>query len=188
MTTTSPISLNVNGATHTVEASPDSTLLEVLRNDLDLIGAKQACDVGECGSCIVMFGGKGVMSCLLPARRAQTKPIVTIEGLADWHSESKDSPAPDSPDLHPLQQAFIDLGASQCGYCIPGIIMEASALLAKNSNPTRDDVVKRLSRNICRCTGYVKVVEAVLGAAEAIRSGTLTMKEAPMVDRWSGPA
>ena len=185
MTTTTAISLNVNGATHTVEASPDSTLLEVLRNDLDLIGAKQACDVGECGSCIVMFGGKGVMSCLLPARRAQNKPIVTIEGLAEWHSESKDSPAPESSDLHPLQQAFIDLGASQCGYCIPGIIMEASALLAKNANPTRDDVVKRLSRNICRCTGYVKVVEAVLGAAEAIRSGTLTMKEAtiggPMV-------
>ena len=178
MTTTSPISLNVNGATHTVEASPDSTLLDVLRNDLDLIGAKQACDVGECGSCIVMFGGKGVMSCLLPARRAQTKPIVTIEGLADWHSQSKEAPAPESSDLHPLQQAFIDLGASQCGYCIPGIIMEASALLAKNSNPTRDDVVKRLSRNICRCTGYVKVVEAVLGAAEAIRSGTLTMREA----------
>ena len=176
MTTTSPISINVNGATHTVEASPDSTLLEVLRNDLDLIGAKQACDVGECGSCIVMFGGKGVMSCLLPTRRAQNKPIVTIEGLADWHSESKDSPAPESSDLHPLQQAFIDLGASQCGYCIPGIIMEASALLAKNPNPTRDDVVKRLSRNICRCTGYVKVVEAVLGAADAIRNGTLTTR------------
>ena len=176
MTTTSPISINVNGTAHTVEASPDSTLLDVLRNDLDLIGAKQACDVGECGSCIVMFGGKGVMSCLLPARRAQNKPIITIEGLADWHSESKDSPAPESSDLHPLQQAFIDLGASQCGYCIPGIIMEASALLAKNPNPTRDDVVKRLSRNICRCTGYVKVVEAVLGAADAIRNGTLTTR------------
>ena len=178
MTTTTPISLNVNGSTHTVDASPDSTLLQVLRNDLDLIGAKQACDVGECGSCIVMFGGKGVMSCLLPASRAQKKPIVTIEGLADWHWESSDIPAPEASDLHPLQQAFIDLGASQCGYCIPGIIMEASALLAKNPNPTRDDVVKRLSRNICRCTGYIKVVEAVLGAAEAIRNGTLTAKEA----------
>ena len=177
MTTTSPISLDVNGISHTVDASPDSTLLDVLRNNLDLIGAKQACDVGECGSCIVMFGGKGVMSCLLPAGRAQKKPIVTIEGLADWHWQSNDTPAPKASDLHPLQQAFIDLGASQCGYCIPGIIMEASALLAKNPNPTRDDVVKRLSRNICRCTGYIKVVEAVLGAAEAIREGTLTTRE-----------
>ena len=177
MTTTSPISLNVNGSTHTIDAPPDSTLLEVLRNDLDLIGAKQACDVGECGSCIVMFGGKGVMSCLLPARRAQNKPIVTIEGLAEWHAESTETADPQPDSLHPLQQAFIDLGASQCGYCIPGIIMEASALLAKNPNPTREDVVKRLSRNICRCTGYVKVVEAVLGAAEAIRDGTLTARE-----------
>lgn len=177
MTTTSPISLNVNGSTHTIDAAPDSTLLEVLRNDLDLIGAKQACDVGECGSCIVMFGGKGVMSCLLPARRAQNKPIITIEGLADWHAKSQEGRALESDSLHPIQQAFIDLGASQCGYCIPGIIMEASALLAKNPNPTRDDVVKRLSRNICRCTGYVKVVEAVLGAAEAIREGTLIPKE-----------
>ncbi len=176
MASTTPISLNVNGAPHTVEAPPDSTLLEVLRNDLDLIGAKQACDVGECGSCIVMFGGKGVMSCLLPARRAQGKPIVTIEGLADWRSQSQQPPPLESPLLHPLQQAFIDLGASQCGYCIPGIIMEASALLARNPNPTREDVVKRLSRNICRCTGYVKVVEAVLGAAAAIRDGEASRK------------
>ena len=182
MTTTTPktlpISLNVNGATHAVDASPEATLLDVLRDDLDLTGAKRACDVGECGSCIVMFGGKGVMSCLLPAKRAQGKPIVTIEGLSEWHSQNKKAPPPDSPLLHPIQQAFIDLGASQCGYCIPGIIMEASALLAKNPNPTRDDVVKRLSRNICRCTGYVKVVEAVLGAAEALRGGPSTTREA----------
>ena len=164
-----PISLKINGTTRTVSTSPDSTLLDVLREDLDLTGAKQACDVGECGSCMVLFGSKGVMSCLLPAKRAQGKDIVTIEGLSSWHLQTEGRPVDSDDILHPLQQAFIDLGASQCGYCIPGIIMQAAALLATNRNPTRVDVVKNLARNICRCTGYIKVIEAVLQAAESLR-------------------
>ena len=170
MVTRNPIVLTVNGERREIETDPDRTLLDVLREDLDLTGAKVACDGGECGSCIVLFGGKGVMSCLLPASRAQGKEIITIEGLAPRYLVEQAASRPTSDSLHPLQQAFIDLGASQCGFCIPGIIMEASALLDRHPNPTRQEVVKRLSRNICRCTGYQNIVRAVLAAAEAKRS------------------
>ncbi len=163
------IALTVNGERRRLNTVPDRTLLDVLRDDLDLTGTKEACDGGECGSCIVLFGNKGVMSCLLPARRAQGKEITTIEGLASRYHEDSTPEALDNSDLHPLQDAFIELGASQCGFCIPGIIMEASALLDRNPDPAREDVVKRLSRNICRCTGYVKVIDAVLDAAKAMR-------------------
>ncbi|MCH9036103.1 MAG: molybdopterin-dependent oxidoreductase [Chloroflexi bacterium] len=169
MVTRNPIILTVNGERREIETDPDRTLLDVLREDLDLTGAKVACDGGECGSCIVLFGGKGVMSCLLPVSRAQGKEIITIEGLAPRYLVEQAASRPTSDSLHPLQQAFIDLGASQCGFCIPGIIMEASALLNRHPNPTRQEVVKRLSRNICRCTGYIKVIDAVLQAAEALQ-------------------
>jgi aldehyde oxidoreductase len=136
-------------------------LSEVLRDDLDLTGAKKACDSGECGSCTVLLGGRGVMSCLLPVGRVGTKDVVTIEGLASCETCGGGAGA----EMHPLQKAFVDLGAAQCGFCIPGMIMEATALLKAKPNPTRADVISRLSRNSCRCTGYSKIIDAVLQAA-----------------------
>jgi len=159
-----PIILKVNGRRREVVASPSRSLLDVLRNDLGLTGAKRCCDDGECGSCIVLLGGKGVMSCLLPVSQISGKEIVTIEGLAPMWSQKVGEEC-----LHPLQYAFMELGACQCGICIPGMIMEATALLRNNPNPTREYVRKRLSRNLCRCTGYVKIVDAVLYAAEIMQ-------------------
>ena len=159
VTTKESIVLIVNGERRELEVDPSRPLLEVLREDLDLTGSKRACDDGECGSCMVLLGQKGVMSCLLPVTRAQKKEITTIEGLAS-HGE-----------LHPLQEAFIEVGASQCGFCIPGIIIQAEMLLKHKPDPSREDVVKYLARNICRCTGYQKVIDAVLYAAELKRGG-----------------
>jgi len=159
-----PIILKVNGKHCEVLVSPSKKLLDVLRNDLGLTGAKRCCDDGECGSCIVLLGGKGVMSCLLPVSQIKDKEIVTIEGLAPLWSREVGEEC-----LHPLQYAFMELGACQCGICIPGMIMEATALLRNNQNPTREYVRKRLSRNLCRCTGYVKIVDAVLYAGEVMR-------------------
>ncbi|MEE9199607.1 MAG: molybdopterin cofactor-binding domain-containing protein [Dehalococcoidia bacterium] len=169
MPTRANVVLMVNGERRELEVDPNSTLLDVLREDLDLTGAKKACDGGECGSCIVLFGKKGVMSCLLPVSRAQGKEITTIEGLAPQYIEGLRARGSAREELHPLQEAFIELGASQCGFCIPGIIMEAAALLERHPDPTRDEVVKRLSRNICRCTGYIKIIDAVIYAAELMR-------------------
>ncbi len=166
-----PLVLTVNGERRKLEASLDRTLLDVLRDDLDLTGTKRACDGGECGSCAVLMGSKGLMSCLLPARRAQGKEIITIEGLASAYHKSLNGSNIPSNLLHPLQEAFIEVGASQCGFCVPGFIMEAAAILKRNPSPTREDVVKRLSRNICRCTGYVKIIDAVLYATELMRGG-----------------
>ena len=140
----------------------------MLRDDLDLTGAKKACDGGECGSCTVLMGGKGVMSCLLAVGRVD-KEVVTIEGLAERFAQ--EHPGCD-PKLSPLQRAFFEGGAAQCGFCIPGMIMESQALLNANPNPTRKDIESRLARNTCRCTGYSKIVGAVLSAAESIRTGT----------------
>jgi len=170
------IRLKVNGEEREVFVDPRRTLCDVLRDDLDLTGAKKACDGGECGSCTVLLGGKGVMSCLLAVGRVGTKEIVTIEGLSSFartcdHRDGEEL-------LHPLQRAFSDGGAAQCGFCIPGMIMEAHALLTTNPDPTRDEVKSRLSRNTCRCTGYTKIVNAVMVAAEALREGT----ELPTVD------
>ena len=163
------IKLKVNGEEHELLVDPRRLLVDVLRDDLDLTGAKKACDGGECGSCTVLLGGKGVMSCLLPVGRAGGKEIVTIEGLA---ARARPCDArPGDQTLHPLQRAFSDGGAAQCGFCIPGMIMEAEALLTANPNPTRADIESRLSRNTCRCTGYSKIVDAVLVAAEAMRTG-----------------
>lgn len=162
------IVLSVNGEEREISAPPSRTLLDVLRDDLDLTGAKKACDNGECGSCIVLLGRKPAKSCLLAATRAVGKEVTTIEGLAP---ESKDlQPGDDLSALHPLQQAFLEKGATQCGFCIPGMIMKANALLVSNNNPTREEVVKSLSKNLCRCTGYFKIIEAVLHASELIRS------------------
>ena len=165
------VSLVVNGKSHRLRVNPSRSLLDVLRDNLDLTGAKKACDAGECGSCMVLLGDKGVMACLLPVSRAKGKEITTIEGLPSrYFKELKKLPVrPDA--LHPLQEAFVEYGASQCGFCIPGIIIEASALLKVNPRPTRQEVVKRLSRNLCRCTGYVKIVDAILHASAVMKNG-----------------
>ena len=162
----------MNGHRQDVMVEPNRLLVDVLREDLDLTGAKKACDGGECGSCTVMLGGKAVMSCLLPVGRVGAKEIVTVEGLAacDLHVQRR------SPDFHPLQQSFIDLGAAQCGFCIPGMIMEAEALIKAKPNPSRADVVSRLSRNTCRCTGYSKIIDAVLDAAAVMRNDASTAR------------
>ena len=163
------INVTVNGQTREIPTDPTRSLLDVLREDLDLTGAKLACDTGECGSCIVLLGKKGVMSCLLPISRVGDKPVTTIEGLYPARFQEIESTSAALDDLHPLQQAFVELGASQCGFCIPGIIMEAQALLFSNPNPTRKDIVTRLSRNMCRCTGYIKIIDAILYAAALLR-------------------
>lgn len=161
--------LDVNGTPRELVIPESRTLLDVIRDDLDLTGAKKACDNGECGSCIVLLGNKPAKACLLEARRAQRKPIVTIEGLATQAIYSDKGAEGENPALHPLQRSFLELGATQCGFCIPGMIMKASSLLIANSNPSRDDVVKSLSNNLCRCTGYSKIIDAVLHAAALMR-------------------
>lgn len=161
---TSQIDLTVNGKPLSVETAEDSTLLELLREDLDLTGAKKACDNGECGSCIVLMNGKPAKSCLLPAARANSKDVVTIEGFADGSLDGIDDEI-----LHPLQEAFLELGATQCGFCIPGMILRSAVLLKSKPDPAREDVTKALSKNLCRCTGYTKIIEAVQYAGEIMR-------------------
>jgi len=164
------IRLKVNGEEREVFVDPRRSLMDVIREDLDLTGAKKACDGGECGSCTVLLGDRGVMSCLLPVGRVGAKEVTTIEGLGRFARACDERPGEEP--MHPLQRAFSDGGAAQCGFCIPGMIMEAQALLNANPNPTRDDVESRLSRNTCRCTGYSKITNAVMVAAEALREGT----------------
>ena len=149
--------LRVNGERHEVAFAPHKTLLEVLREDLDLTGTKHGCELGECGTCTVLIDGKPVLSCLVLGLEAVGREITTIEGMAD------------GPRLHPLQQAFADLGAAQCGYCSPGFLLAGKALLAANQQPTRAQITAALAGNLCRCTGYVKIFEAVELAAAQLR-------------------
>ena len=143
----------VNGETIRVSFAPYKTLLEVLREDLGLTGTKHGCELGECGACAVLLDGKPVLSCLALALECENRPIETVEGLAD------------GPELHPLQAAFADLGGAQCGYCTPGILMTAKALLDAEPHPTRDRIHEALSGNLCRCTGYQQIFESVEEAA-----------------------
>lgn len=151
------VSLKVNGETHTLALEPNVTLQEVLREHLGLTGTKKSCDTGECGACTVLLDGTAVNSCLVLAMAASGKEITTIEGLAR------------EGDLHPLQQSFHDLGAIQCGYCTPGMILSAKALLDHNPDPSQDEIREAISGNLCRCTGYIKIVEAIEAAASSMR-------------------
>ncbi len=154
------IDLTVNGRARSVEVATHHTLLEVLRDDLGLTGTKECCLVGECGACTVLVDDVSVDSCLMFAVEADGASVTTVEGLAG------DGFAVDGR-LHPLQQAFLDTGAAQCGFCIPGQLMAAAALLADRPRPTRADVEEGLAGNLCRCAGYEQIIEAVLMAAEA---------------------
>ncbi|MAE04696.1 MAG: (2Fe-2S)-binding protein [Nitrospinae bacterium] len=149
------ITLRVNGIDEELYVEPWWTLSRVLREELDLIGTKEGCGSGDCGSCTVLIDGKAVMSCLYLAMKARGKNIMTIEGLNGENGA-----------LHPLQETFIEHFAVQCGYCVPGMIMTAKAMLDENPKPTEEEVRTGLSGNLCRCTGYVKIVEAVLSSAE----------------------
>lgn len=154
------LELRVNGEVRTVLVEPHRTLLEVLREELELTGAKEGCDVGDCGTCTVLIDGEPLLACLTLAVEAQGREITTIEGLA---REGR---------LHPLQQAFVDHGAVQCGFCSPGMILAANALLDANPAPTEEEVREAIGGNLCRCTGYVKIVEAILAAsAQETREG-----------------
>jgi aerobic carbon-monoxide dehydrogenase small subunit len=144
------IELNINGDSHEVLVSPNYTLLEVLREKLGLMGTKRGCDLGACGACTVLVDGEAVLSCLMLALDAVGKKITTIEGLSE------------TGELHPLQQAFVDQGALQCGFCTPGMILTAQAILQEDPRPTEGELKKKMAGNLCRCTGYKKVVEAVL--------------------------
>ena len=156
--TSIPLSLIINGQTHEVLAEPHRTLLDVLRTDLGLVGTKENCLEAECGVCTVLVEGAAVNACILLAAQCQGRAIVTIEGLA----------APGQ--LHPLQRAFIDHGAVQCGYCIPGMLLAAKAYLDESPEPNENGVREALAGNLCRCTGYQRIIEAVLSAARVLRA------------------
>lgn len=151
------IKLTVNERDYVVEVKPHWTLLDVIRDQIGLTGTKYGCGTGECGACTVLMDGKLAPSCLVLAAQAEGKQIVTIEGLSNGDK------------LHPLQKAFIEHGAIQCGYCTPGMILSAKALLDRKSNPTEEEVRYAIDGNLCRCTGYVKQVKAILAAAEEMR-------------------
>ena len=154
------LELKVNGQLYEVFVEPWKSLAEVLREELGLTGVKVACDTGDCGSCTVLIDGKAVKSCLMLAPQARGKEITTIEGLATEEG------------LHPLQEAFIEHFAVQCGYCTPGMILKAKALLDENPDVTEDEIRTGLSGNLCRCTGYVKIVEAIMAAQEKIKQAS----------------
>ena len=151
------MTLRVNGEDHTVVFPVHHTLLEVLREECALPGTKHGCELGECGVCTVLVDGEPVLSCLALAVEMEGRSIQTVEGLATGNQ------------LHPLQEAFADLGAAQCGYCTPGILMAAKALLERNPHPTREDMKESLAGNLCRCTGYHKILEAIDLAAAWMR-------------------
>jgi len=148
------IALNVNDDIYEVLVAPNHTLLEVLRDKLGLTGTKRGCDLGACGSCSVLVDGEAYLSCLLPAVEAVGKEIVTIEGLGE------------GGDLHPLQQSFLEVGGLQCGFCTPGMIITAKAILDEEPDATEESIKKKMAGNLCRCTGYKKIIEAVESASE----------------------
>ena len=154
------LELKVNGKRYEVFVESWRSLAEVLREELGLTGLKIACDTGNCGACTVLIDGKAVKSCIMLAQQAKGKEIITIEGLVT------------EAGLHPLQEAFIEHFAVQCGFCTPGMILKAKALLDENPGATEDEIRSGLSGNLCRCTGYVKIVEAVMAAQEKVKLGS----------------
>jgi aerobic carbon-monoxide dehydrogenase small subunit len=161
------VRFTVNGKARTVTTEPERPLLEVLREDLGLTGVKYGCGEGQCRACTVLLDGKAVVSCVMPVRAAEGKNIVTIEGLAA------------SGRLHPVQQAFLDEGAMQCGYCMGGMILTAAALLEKNPRPTDAQIVDGMNGNLCRCNGYPRIVAAIHRAAELIGNNAKGASYAP---------
>ncbi|MFQ5851077.1 MAG: (2Fe-2S)-binding protein [Candidatus Binatia bacterium] len=153
-----PVTLTANGTRYEIEIEPHELLLDVVRNRLRLTGAKRSCDVQVCGACTLLLDGRPVSSCTLLAFEARDREILTIEGLAQ---DGK---------LHPLQEAFIEYGGFQCGFCTPGMILTAKVLLDETPNPSEDDIVHFMQGNICRCTGYKKIVESIMAAAKKMKS------------------
>jgi aerobic-type carbon monoxide dehydrogenase small subunit (CoxS/CutS family) len=156
------IALELNGEPVEVAFAPHKTLLEVLREDLGLTGTKHGCELGECGTCTVLVDGTAVLSCLVLGVACAGRRVKTVEGLSA------------GPTLHPLQEAFAELGAAQCGYCTPAFLLAAEALLAANPKPTREAIKHALAGNLCRCTGYIKIYEAVELAAARLRGEAAT--------------
>ena len=148
------IQLRVNGELYEVAIKPNLTLLALIRDELGLTGTKKGCDMGDCGACTVLLDGKAVNSCLVLAVETDGREIVTIEGLAEGNS------------LHPLQKAFIEHGAFQCGFCTPGMILSAKAFLDENPHPTEEELKEAITGNLCRCTGYAKIIEAMKAAVQ----------------------
>ncbi len=147
------ITLTVNGESYEALVKPNSTLLDVLRDQLELTGTKRGCDAGDCGSCTVIMDGRPVNACLVLALKADGKEIITIEGLAEGTK------------LHPIQEAFVEYGAIQCGFCTPGMVLSAKALLDRNPKPSEEEIKIGIAGNLCRCTGYIKIVEAIQAAS-----------------------
>lgn len=151
------VKLTVNGETYELEVDNRRTLLEVIREDLNLLGTKKICDMGECGSCTVLLDGMAVNSCLTLAVNAHGKKIETIEGVAQGGT------------LHPIQEEFVAKGAVQCGFCSPGMILTVKAFLEKNPNPSKEEAEMAIAGNFCRCTGYIRIVDAILSSADRMR-------------------
>ena len=152
------ITLKVNGIDYTITVEPKQTLLRALRDQLGFTGVKEGCAAGECGACTVILEGKAINSCMMLAVEADNTEILTIEGLGDGE------------ELHPLQKRFMSNGAIQCGFCTPGMILSAYALLASNPDPTEEDIKVAISGNLCRCTGYVQIIEAIQAAAADMKN------------------
>lgn len=157
------IQFTLNGEAAEVAFAPHKTLLEVLREDLGLTGTKHGCELGECGTCTVLIDGRSILSCLFLGLDAEGREVTSIEGMADGGR------------LHPLQDTFADTGAAQCGYCSPGFLLAAKELIDKQPKPTRDEIKEALSGNLCRCTGYIKIYEAVELAAARMRGEEMEM-------------
>src|SRR3954468_8672725 len=159
------IRFTLNGEETEVAFAPHKTLLEVLREDLNLTGTKHGCELGECGTCAILVDGRSILSCLMLGLDAQDREVTTIEGMAE------------GAELHPLQDTFADLGAAQCGYCTPGFLLTAKELLEKNPSPSRYEIKDALAGNLCRCTGYIKIYEAVELAAARMRGENVAVTE-----------
>ena len=151
------ITFILNGESIQVEIEPHLTLLQLLRDKLELTGTKEGCGMGECGACTVLLDGKIINSCIFPAMEADRKNVITIEGLTDAQGN-----------LHPIQKAFIENGGIQCGFCTPGMVLSAKALLDENPSPTEEEIRNSISGNLCRCTGYAQIVQAIKAATEKL--------------------